>query len=195
MLAGRGAVLVDVYPAEGGVRDPATGRWRLVVPHSTIPGAAWFPEAGRGRLDPAIERWLLDGITRLARAKPGVGVLLLDIDRFKQINDGHGHAAGDEVLVAVAERITRAIRADDAVATGRRAAVRGRGAAVRGRRSVVGVRASGPELPLADRLDDLLAALAEDVAALAAGRDGDERHDGEGETDAEEQAEDDGDHG
>src|SRR6476469_8486193 len=79
-------------------------------------------EADRqGRLDPltgiANRRALPDLLDRrLARTKPGVGVLLLDIDRFKQINDGHGHAAGDEVLVAVAERITRAIRADDAVA-------------------------------------------------------------------------------
>ncbi|MDP9345004.1 MAG: diguanylate cyclase [Actinomycetota bacterium] len=79
-------------------------------------------EADRqGRIDPltgvANRRALPDLLDRrLAGTKPGVGVLLLDIDRFKHINDGHGHAAGDQVLVGVADRISRAIRAGDAVA-------------------------------------------------------------------------------
>ncbi len=72
----KGITLVDVYPAEGGVRDAATGRWRLAAAHATIPGSAWFPEAGRGALDPAIERWFLDGVAALARAKPDRPVVL-----------------------------------------------------------------------------------------------------------------------
>lgn len=71
-----GAVLVDVVPAEGGVRDPATGRWRLARPVSSIPGAAWFPEAGRGRPDPAIERWFLSGVAALVDARPGRPVVV-----------------------------------------------------------------------------------------------------------------------
>ena len=35
----------------------------------------------------------------------GVGLLLLDIDRFKTINDTRGHSAGDEVIVEVARRL------------------------------------------------------------------------------------------
>ena len=76
LLERRGAILVDVYPAEGGVRGPATGRWRLAKEHRTIPGSAWFPEAGRGAPDPAIERWLLTGLTDLVRAKPGRPIVL-----------------------------------------------------------------------------------------------------------------------
>ncbi len=70
-LVDRGqAILIDVVPAEGGVRDPATGAWRLARPNASLPGAAWFPEAGRGRPDPVIARWFDDGIARLHRRHP-----------------------------------------------------------------------------------------------------------------------------
>lgn len=63
------AILIDVVPAEGGVRG-VDGRWRLAREEQGIPGAAWFPEAGRGRIDPAIARWFLSGIRRLRAARP-----------------------------------------------------------------------------------------------------------------------------
>jgi PQQ-dependent catabolism-associated CXXCW motif protein len=66
--AGR-ATLIDVVPAEGAVRE-VDGRWRLAREQRGIPGAAWFPEAGRGRIDPAIERWFLNGVARLRAAEP-----------------------------------------------------------------------------------------------------------------------------
>ncbi len=46
----------------------------------------------------------------------GVAVLYLDLDGFKEINDNHGHAAGDEVLVEVARRLRSAVRPADTVA-------------------------------------------------------------------------------
>ncbi|AHE56296.1 putative bifunctional diguanylate cyclase/phosphodiesterase [Sphingomonas sanxanigenens] len=45
-----------------------------------------------------------------------VGLCAIDLDRFKEINDLHGHKAGDDVLMVVAERLRRAIRAEDVVA-------------------------------------------------------------------------------
>jgi diguanylate cyclase (GGDEF)-like protein len=47
------------------------------------------------------------------RAGDSIGVLMIDIDRFKQLNDRYGHATGDVVLRAVGERISAAIRASD----------------------------------------------------------------------------------
>ncbi|MCO5123874.1 MAG: GGDEF domain-containing protein [Rhizobacter sp.] len=42
-------------------------------------------------------------------------LLLVDIDHFKHVNDGHGHAAGDVVLCEVARRLNEAVRGDDLV--------------------------------------------------------------------------------
>ena len=43
-------------------------------------------------------------------------VMVVDIDRFKEVNDQHGHSAGDAILVEVARRITASIRSEDMAA-------------------------------------------------------------------------------
>ncbi|MEO6500668.1 MAG: EAL domain-containing protein [Jatrophihabitantaceae bacterium] len=50
-----------------------------------------------------------------ARSARGIGVAYLDLDGFKQVNDGAGHAAGDELLVQVAGRLQSSVRPGDTV--------------------------------------------------------------------------------
>jgi diguanylate cyclase (GGDEF)-like protein/PAS domain S-box-containing protein len=54
--------------------------------------------------------------TRRRKDSPDVGVLFMDLDRFKTINDSLGHAAGDRLLVAVARRINDQARSEDVLA-------------------------------------------------------------------------------
>jgi diguanylate cyclase (GGDEF)-like protein len=56
------------------------------------------------------------GMAALAKLRPGDGVMLLDLDRFKEVNDRHGHAEGDAVLVSFGDLLKRSMRGADAIA-------------------------------------------------------------------------------
>jgi diguanylate cyclase (GGDEF)-like protein/PAS domain S-box-containing protein len=74
--------------------DPVTG----------LPNRALFVERVR------------HAIARSRREHRGIGIVFIDLDDFKIVNDSLGHAAGDEVLTQVAQRLALSIRASDTAA-------------------------------------------------------------------------------
>jgi diguanylate cyclase (GGDEF)-like protein len=61
------------------------------------------------------ERELTRAIAYMKRYRASGALIVLDVDRLKPVNDSFGHAAGDEVLKAIAVALTRQVRASDVV--------------------------------------------------------------------------------
>jgi diguanylate cyclase len=55
-------------------------------------------------------------IARLRSGQPGIAVLFIDLDKFKEVNDTHGHAVGDRLLIMAAERMAEQLRHGDLLA-------------------------------------------------------------------------------
>jgi diguanylate cyclase (GGDEF)-like protein len=77
--------------AEQAITDPLTGLWN------------------RRRMDQLLHR----EVDRALRFGHELSVLIVDVDDFKQINDVHGHLAGDEVLETIGDVVRRATRSID----------------------------------------------------------------------------------
>ena len=56
------------------------------------------------------------GLTRRSRDSATIGVLFIDLDRFRDVNNTFGHGVGDQLLISVAERISDTIREGDIAA-------------------------------------------------------------------------------
>lgn len=67
--------------------------------------------ANRGLL----QTHLHNAITQAKRHKTQIGLLMFDLDRFKDINDSYGHIAGDELLQVVAQRFSSRLREGDII--------------------------------------------------------------------------------
>lgn len=73
---GRDALFVDVLPAEGARRDPATGAWLAAPAHSTIPGARWFPEVGRAAPDSGLWAGFAGAVAQVRQRRAGWPVVV-----------------------------------------------------------------------------------------------------------------------
>ncbi len=62
-----------------------------------------------------VEERLTQALALATRHEQRVALLLIDLDRFKNINDTYGHHAGDELIIAVAHRLSSLVRASDTV--------------------------------------------------------------------------------
>ncbi len=67
---------------------------------------------------------LSNALVRAQRSAHLVGVMFIDLDRFKRINDSMGHSVGDALLRAVAARLSNCLRGGDAVSRGSDPALR-----------------------------------------------------------------------
>ncbi len=110
------------------------GSWHSLLWSARCDGNCWYASAKDITHRISLERQALhDALTklpnrqllmdrirralqRLQRSKDLVALMFIDLDRFKAVNDNLGHAIGDEMLIAIAKRLSEVVRDSDTVA-------------------------------------------------------------------------------
>lgn len=106
------ASLLDTLHATLDERNELTDRLAHLAYHDPLTGLA-----NRARFEAALDVAVEECLA--AADDPDhkhLGIVLVDLDGFKNVNDTHGHAVGDEALSAIANRIQACVRAEDLVA-------------------------------------------------------------------------------
>ena len=101
-----GREITSSQAREAGLRQELAAARELAL-HDPLTGLA-----NRLLLDDRLRQ----ALARYPRHAFRTAVAFLDLDHFKQINDRHGHQAGDQVLVAVAQRLQQQVRQTDTLA-------------------------------------------------------------------------------
>jgi diguanylate cyclase (GGDEF)-like protein len=109
--AGAGPVVLIIVPALLGVIATRVFRERWHLRHAESEA-----RANRDPLTGAYNRrWFESAIAAEIAGGRSTGLVLLDIDHFKSVNDRHGHAAGDAVLLDTVQRLVAGVRPGDGV--------------------------------------------------------------------------------
>jgi diguanylate cyclase (GGDEF)-like protein len=95
-----------------GLRSKLKGALRRVAELEAAADTDFLLEIPNRR---GFERELARAVAYMKRYRASGALIVLDVDRLKPINDSFGHAAGDEVLKAIAATLTRQVRASDVV--------------------------------------------------------------------------------
>jgi len=108
------------------MREAASGQVRLILAVEDISRRKQAEEAllrmaNHDALTGLPNRTLLQdrlaqAVCKAARARREVGVMFIDLDRFKHVNDSLGHEAGDQLIIEIARRLAGSLRESDTVA-------------------------------------------------------------------------------
>jgi diguanylate cyclase (GGDEF)-like protein len=101
------AVGVPLHAAEACPGASGCAGWRHLAEHDALTGLP-----NRAQLESELAR----ALARAARHRQRLAVLFVDLDGFKQVNDGEGHACGDGLLRKIGSRMRATLRGEDLLA-------------------------------------------------------------------------------